>query len=312
MLPEPTLKTLRERARKLNEARLFFAERNILEVDCCALNPCAAIDTHIDVIDAAITSYQKGFLHTSPEYAMKRLLCRGIGDIYFLGHVFRQGDIGRLHNPEFTMVEWYRTEMPFSAMIEETCDFLRLFLGSLPSRSIGYREALLQYAGIDIRSASLNDLQKASQRFSIEGSLHWSLETYIHCLLTHAVEPHLGRGELTVFTEYPPEEAALARVVEKEGHFVAQRFEIYCEGIELANGYCELGHSIELRRRFTEQNTIRKSLGKATYPLDESFLTAMENNFPECCGVSVGFDRALMLQLKAQAISEVLPFAWPS
>lgn len=294
----------------LQKARGFFANRGVLEVDCCALSPRAAIDPNIDVIGAAVSDRERGYLQTSPEYAMKRLLSAGIGDIYFLGHVFRYGDIGHLHNPEFAMAEWYRLGISFSDMIQETCEFLFLFLGPLPIRTISYREAFARYAGIDYSAASLGLLKETAREFSAEDSESWNRDTYIHFLLTHAIEPHLGRGELTVFTDYPPHEAALACVVEKNGEMVAERFEIYCESVELANGYHELADADELRRRFNEDNDTRRSLNKETYLLDEAFLSALKTNFPECCGVSVGFDRALMLRHRAKAIGEVLPFAW--
>ena len=310
MSPAPASEVLRDRALMLQKARTFFSERNVLEVDCCALGPRAAIDSNIDVIDASVSTRETGYLHTSPEYAMKRLLSAGCGDIYYLGHVFRKGDIGRLHNPEFAMAEWYRLGISFSEMIQDSCAFLSLFLGPLPVRTIGYREAFARYAGIDYTAASLEELQAASVSYSASGSKNWSRDAHLHFLLTHAIEPHFGRGELTVFNDYPPIEAALAHLVEKNGEKVAERFEIYHEGVELANGYHELADSSELRRRFNEENEIRKIRNKETYLLDEAFLSAMQTGFPECCGVSVGFDRALMLRRKAKSIGEVLPFAW--
>jgi lysyl-tRNA synthetase class 2 len=307
---EPTVDLLRDRAALLKKARAFFEERNVLEVDCCALGPRAAIDSNIDVISATVSVREVGFLHTSPEYAMKRLLAKGSGDIYYLGHVFRQGEIGRVHNPEFAMAEWYRIGISFAQMIDETCQFLSLFLGKLPIRLISYREAFREYVGIDYTAAPLSEIERAAAQFSPSPTATWDRSSYIHFLLTHAIEPHLGRGELTVLTDYPPLEAALAQVVKKNGEEVAERFEIYHEGVELANGYHELADTSELRRRFNEENEIRRSLSKETYLLDEAFLTAMQRGFPECCGVSVGFDRALMLRHKAEALARVLPFAW--
>lgn len=302
MSQEP-LKYLRERSLMLQRARSFFADRGVMEVDCCSLVQRAPIDSNIDVISASVTDSEKGFLHTSPEYAMKRLLSKGSGDIYFLGHVFRKGEIGRIHNPEFTMAEWYRLSFSFDEMISETCEFLFMFLGPLPIRKIGYREAFSQYLGIDYKK---DDLAPYIPTYAQD----WSRETALHYLLSHKIEPHFGRGELTVLTEYPPSQAALASTFEKNGERVAERFEIYFEQVELANGYHELADASELRKRFEEENRIRKSLNKETYLLDEAFLSSLNNNFPECCGVSVGFDRALMLQQKASALCDVLPFSW--
>lgn len=306
----PAANLLNDRAAMLRKAREFFHERGVLEVDCCALSPYAAIDSNIDVIGASVSDQEKGFLHTSPEYTMKRLLADGSGDIYYLGHVFRKGDIGRVHNPEFAMAEWYRIGLSFADMIQETCDFIRLFLGPLPVSTISYHESFARYLGIDYTAATLDELKEAALPFSPTGIESWNRDAIVHFLLTHGVEPHLGRGELTVFTDYPPHEAALASVIEKKGEKVAERFEIYNESVELANGYHELSDSSELRRRFTEENAIRKSQNKETYLLDEAFLEAMGRGIPNCCGVSVGFDRVLMLRRKACSLSEVLPFAW--
>lgn len=307
----PTLDNLRKRAIMLQKVRAFFAERQILEVDCCALNPRASIDSHIDSIAAEPADSQTGFLHTSPEYAMKRLLTEGLGDIYFLGHVFRKSDIGHLHNPEFTMIEWYRLNTHFPNFIQEACELLFLFLGPLPIATVTYRQAFLQHVDLDYLEATLSQLQKKAADFGAEGALKWNKETCIHFLLSHAVEPNLGIEQLTILTDYPPDEAALARIVEKNGLFVAKRFEIYYRGIELANGYHELSDASELRRRFEKQNSERLRLNKKPYLLDEAFLKAMEKGLPESCGVAMGFDRALMLQCKAKTIEDVLAFCWP-
>ena len=283
----------------LAKARAFFAQRDVLEVDTGALVKCPPNDSHIDVISV---DQDKGYLHTSPEYAMKRLLSEGIGDCYFLGHVFRKGELGLLHNPEFTMVEWYRLGLSFKAMIQETCDFLSLFFGPKPIGLLSYREAFERYAGIDYTAVSLAELHRLTQST-------WARETCLYYLLSHQIEPKLGEGELTVLTDYPPEAAALACLVEKNGETVAERYEIYCEGVELANGYHELADAKELRRRFEEKNGERLAEGKEPYAVDEKFLSAMQT-LPDCCGVALGFDRALMLRHKLKSIKQVIPFAW--
>lgn len=273
---------LKNRATALAKARSFFSDRNILEVDCGALVKRAPIDANIDVIETS-----DGFLHTSPEYAMKRLLIQGSGDIFFLGHVYRKGEKGRLHNPEFAMAEWYRLKVSLLQMIQETCDFIQLFLGALPIRILSYKNA---FKGIDIPYRK-----------------EWTETENRHYILSHHIEPNLGKNELTVLTDYPPNEAALACVVEKEGEIVAERFEIYHKGVELANGYHESSDAIELRNRFNLENEARKQRKLETYPLDEEFLAAMEKGLPDCCGVSVGFDRLFMLSQNAKNISEILP-----
>ncbi|MBX9744639.1 MAG: hypothetical protein K2X08_05450, partial [Chlamydiales bacterium] len=243
-------------------------------------------------------------------YAMKKLLTEGSGDIYFLGHVYRKGELGPRHNPEFTMAEWYRVNYQLADMIDETCEFLSLFTGSLPKRILSYQEAFFSYIHLDPETASIKDLLDAAKQSKIDlafDAASWGKDTLNHLLLTHVIEPRLGRGEMTVLTDYPPHEAALACVVKKKGRFVAERFEIYINGLELANGYHELSVAAELRKRFERLNQERKT----PYPLDEQFLSALETGlFPPCCGVSVGFDRALMIQYGLSNISEIIPFAW--
>lgn len=281
----------------LAQARAFFAERNILEIDCGALVRCPPIDSNIDCISTG-----DAFLHTSPEYALKRLLSQGISDCYFLGHVYRKGELGPLHNPEFTMVEWYRLNISFLDMIDETCEFLSLFFGPKPIRLLSYRDAFQTYVNIDYSSTPLFELQKLTNSA-------WDKETCIHYLLTHKIEPHLGKNELTVLTDFPPHEAALACVTIKNGEPVAERYEIYHEGIELTNGYHELSDAVELRARFTKINQARIAEGKEPYKLDEKFLASLEN-LPDCCGVALGFDRALMLKHKLKTIHSVIPYSW--
>ncbi len=310
-MTKPKKLILQDRSAMLAKARAFFAERSILEVDCCALSPCPAIDSNIDVIPAEVAPFQIGYLHTSPEYAMKRLLADGIGDIYYLGHVFRQGEIGRIHNPEFTMAEWYRLGFSFEQMIQETCDFIQLFLPTqLSVRKITYRQAFEQYANIDYSLASVPELLRAASKLGLTPDPSWARDTLIHFILTYAIEPSLGKEELTILTHYPPHEAALACVVEKNGEFVAERFEAYYQGVELCNGYHELADGSELRQRFREVNALRIRGGKPAYALDEAFLSSLGSHFPDCCGVSVGVDRLLFLRHKVQSLSEILPFTW--
>ena len=208
------------------KARAFFAERNVLEVDTPILGNAAPVDLHIEIIAASTDRY----LHSSPEYGMKRLLAEGIGDIYQLGHVFRQGEVGRLHNPEFTMAEWYRHKFTFEELLEETLDFIRLFLGPLPSRILTYKQALHLYAKDAPLPAEAED---------------WDADTKSSYLMGFVVEPQIGNDELTVIIHFPASQAALARTTLVDGELVAERFEIYCRGTELANGYHELTDAAE-------------------------------------------------------------------
>ncbi len=310
---EPKLVILKDRAECLAKARAFFAARSIVEVDTPILSHSAPVDEHIDVLRVLLPKEEMGYLHTSPEYAMKRLISEGIGDIYQLSHVFREGEIGARHNPEFTMAEWYRIGMEYEPFIEETLDFLRCFLGELPSAKISYRDSLIQYAGIDYLHATHSDLLDCAKKHAIalsEEACEWDDEILLHLILCFVVEPNFGQEELTVLLDYPSTEAALARTKQKGDEVVAERFEVYYRGIELCNGYHELTDPVEQRRRFVEANQYRAAAGKNQLPIDERFLAAMQKGIPDCCGVAVGFDRLMMLRHQAKDLSEVLPFTW--
>ena len=311
MSPESKRQMLKDRALFLQKARSFFIERDFLEVDTPLLSTSAPIDEHIDIMTVSTGSHP-GYLHSSPEYAMKRLLSLGVGDIFQLSHVFRKGEIGALHNPEFTLVEWYRVNKSFPSFIEESVAFIRLFLGPLPFRLLTYREAFLQFAEIDYLSASLPDLFSAAQKHGVHLSSTTSLdkEGLLHLLMGFVIEPNLGKEEIVVLTDYPASQAALAVTEQKGEEIVAKRFEIYYQGIELANGYLELSDAIEQEKRFIEALTKRRQAGKEDLPIDRHLLQALQKGFPPCCGVAAGFDRLFLLQQKATTLQEVLPFAW--
>jgi len=307
------IKHLHDRAHMLSRARQFFLERNVLEVDCPALSRFASVDSHIDLIPALYQRQDKAYLHSSPEYGIKRLLAEGIGDVYQLSHVFRDGEFGRHHNPEFMMAEWYRCGISFQAMIDETLDFIRLFVGDLYARHMTYREMFQHYAGIDYTAFSVNDLLHFLEGRGIEASPDVVLEgkdALLNQVLGTVIEPQLGVGELFVLTHYPASQAALAKTLLHGDELVAERFEVYLYGIELANGYHELTDYEEQLRRCIEANRERKKMGKEELPIDENFLSAMAKGIPQCCGVAVGFDRLMMLRHNAGRLSDVIPFSW--
>lgn len=285
---------LEKRAEALSRVRAFFNERNVLEVDCPALERCAAIDAHIDPIHAG-----SGYLHTSPEYGMKKLLAEGSGDIYQLSHVFRREETGALHTEEFTMLEWYRTSLSFGGLIEETCALISTLVPGLSFEEMSYQAAFERYVcPIDAPS---NELLKHLNNLSPEIAADRS--ALIDLCFSEQVEPNLPRG--CIITEFPKETAALAcMTTNATGMQVAERFEVYINGVEIANGYNELRDSRELRERFERANEERSKLGKASYPLDEALLRAIET-MPPCVGVALGFDRLLMLALGAESVSSV-------
>ena len=274
----------------LAKTRQFFADRNVLEADTPILSSAAPVDAHIDVMRVEMGRGKVGYLHTSPEYGLKKLLAKGSGDIYQLGHVFRQDEEGPLHSPEFTMLEWYRVGMPYETFIEETLDLIRLFLGELPSETLTYREAFLKYAKVNYTQ---DDLIPLLHPFSPD-AIHWDRDTQLDLLFTHLIEPHLGSDKLTVITDYPTSQAALAKTALVNEEQVAKRFEVYFNGIELSNGFDELTNAQEQRIRFEAENQKRIELGKEALPIDEEFLKALAT-LPDCCGVAVGFDRLVAL-----------------
>ena len=314
-LPNFTTKKarLKDRAHMLKTVRSFFHEKGIIEVDCPCLSPFASVDTHIDLIPALYQSNQKVFLHTSPEYGMKRLLAEGMGDIYQLSHVFRDGEWSSKHNPEFTMAEWYRLGFTFEQMIDETVQFIQLFLNAIPFRVVTYRNLFLEKTGIDYVSASENDLFDYihSQSLSYYPSIkEEGKDGLLNLILGSAIEPHLGFDELCIIAHYPASQAALAKKQTINGEEVAERFEIYYRGVELSNGYHELADSEEQKERLMEANATRIALGKNSLPIDENFLNALRKGLPACCGVAVGFDRLMMLRQNQTEISKVLSWCW--
>ncbi len=282
--------------------RAFFTERQVLEVDCPALSRASSIDLHIDPITAG-----DGFLHTSPEYGMKRLLAQGLGDIYQLSHVFRKEELGPLHNPEFTLIEWYRVGFSFEEMIEETCDLIQLFCPAKAIEKISYREAFCKFAKINATTASPEELCRAAEMHGLCPSPEWDRDTLLQLLMGFVIEPQLKGENLFVIYHYPATQAALAKTKRVDNIEVAERFEVYYEGIELANGYHELQDAKLQKERLAKALEERKAHNKELLPIDTAFLRALEHGIPDCCGVAVGFDRLMLLKTEAISLSEILP-----
>ncbi|MGZ3633951.1 MAG: EF-P lysine aminoacylase EpmA [Parachlamydiaceae bacterium] len=306
------LEILRDRSAMLAAARQFFYAKNILEVDCPLITAGASVDAHIDLISTEHPT-GKRYLHSSPEYGMKRLLAEGIGDIFQLAHVFRQEEVGSKHNPEFMMAEWYRQGFSFEQMIEETLEFIRLFLGPLPSRILSYHDAFQHYVGIDPFKSTEQELLHLLKKH--EAPLYEDVDNegkdeLLNLILGMLIEPQLGQNELIALAYYPSTQAALAKTrLRPEGH-VAERFEVYYQGMELCNGYHELVDPKEQRQRFHASNAQRLHLGKETLPIDEQFLSALEWGLPDCCGVAVGVDRLMMIRHRQTEIRSIMPFDW--
>jgi elongation factor P--(R)-beta-lysine ligase len=300
----------------LADTRKFFAGRDVLEVE----TPLVLRHT---VTDAQLASFElvgapPRYLHTSPEYAMKRLLAAGSGDIYQVCKVFRADEVSPSHNPEFTMVEWYRLGFDLQAIMVETTALIANLLGGdelacLPVETLSYAEAFRRELGLDPMEASAAELTRLACDLSLApaGTATYSRDDLLDFLITARVGPALGHKGLTCLHHYPASQAALAQIDPVDTR-TALRFEIYGRGMELANGFVELANPGEQRRRFEADIAERARRALPRPAIDEPLIAALEAGLPPCAGVAVGFDRVLMLALGARRIDEVLSFGWNS
>jgi lysyl-tRNA synthetase class 2 len=309
--PGITRARLEQRARLLARVRGFFAARSVLEVDTPLLINAAVSDVHLHSARVHLDGGTPYFLHTSPEYAMKRLLAAGSGDIYQMCHVVRGQESGRLHNPEFTLIEWYRIGFSLGDLMQELEALVRALLGEAQlarrAERLSYREAFLRTLGLDPFTASDAALARAALAAGFQAHAARSRTEYLELLMGAVVGPGLGQGALTFVHGYPASQAALARLSRTDPQ-VAERFELYVDGIELANGFHELSDAPEQRRRFEADNAARAAHGLPVHALDERLLAALVHGLPDCAGVALGFDRVLMLASGAARLEEVLPF----
>ena len=315
--PTASLDNLRTRAQLLQRIRGFFAERGVMEVETPALSASATTDPQLHSL--ATRYHGPGgahgralYLHTSPEFPMKRLLAAGSGPIYQLCKVFRDGEAGRLHNPEFTLLEWYRPGFDHHQLMDEVAALVTAALEPLslqPVEKLTYEEAFVRHAGINPLDASAVQLAECARGHGIDshGLDPHSATDWCDLLLTHRVEPQLGQGRLTFLYDYPAAQAALARL-RPDRPAVAERFELYYKGIELANGFHELGDAQEQRQRFEHDLAARQRLALPALPPDEHLLAALHAGLPDCAGVALGVDRLAMLTIGAASIAEVIAF----
>jgi lysyl-tRNA synthetase class 2 len=309
--PTATLAALRLRARLLTRARDFFAARGVLEVETPILGASTATDPHIESLRTSVGGSAR-FLQTSPELFMKRLLAAGSGPIYQITRVFRDGESGARHNPEFTLLEWYRPGLDHHGLMDEVDQFLQEVLGCAPSVREPYGEVFERCVGVDPHGAVSVELQSRAEALGLRAvsSSGFSREDWLHLLMAGAIEPHLGIERPQFVYDFPLELKALARVREGAGGEpdVAERFEVFFQGLELANGYHELTDASEQRQRFLADLESRRTLGRAQVPLDERMIAALERGLPPCAGVALGFDRLVMIAAEASAIGSVISF----
>jgi lysyl-tRNA synthetase class 2 len=309
--PTAGVAALQRRARALRTTREFFHSRRVLEVETPAMVNAPVSDVNLRSLRVAVPGQEALFLHTSPEYAMKRLLAAGSGDIYQVCHVFRGDERGRQHNPEFTLLEWYRLGFSLEDLMGEVADLARelLEMPRLPSELVSYREVVRRHAGFDPLEADIGSLQQAARELGLDTKHAGTAgrDELLDLIVGARVGPALGHDALTFVHRYPASQAALACLDDTDSR-VALRFELYHRGVELANGYHELASGTEQRLRFADDQKIRASRGLPTFPLDAHLLSALDAGLPDCAGVALGFDRVLMLSLGAASIDDVLAF----
>jgi lysyl-tRNA synthetase class 2 len=309
--PSASLDLLRQRAELLALVRQFFAARGVLEVETPLLAQYSVTDPYMEVITAVNPQHSGAdyFLQTSPEYAMKRLLAAGSGPIYQLAKVFRRGEKGSRHNPEFSMLEWYRPGFEQTQLMDEIADLLAVVSITGPCQRLSYREVFVDALGVDPHSSNCQQLA-AIARAQLDVQMESDQrDDWLNLLLAELIEPQLGATAPVFIYDYPATQAALARVTEDDqGVPVARRFELYYRGIELANGYDELTDVVEQRRRFEQDQLLRARMNKPAREADPRLLAAVAQGLPACAGVALGFDRLLMLASGASHIDQVLAF----
>jgi len=314
--PSAGLAALRARAAMLATIRAFFAERGVLEVETPIASRAAVSDPALDSLATRWhgPGHPKGlplYLQTSPEFPMKRLLAAGVGPIYQVCKVFRDGERGRRHHPEFSLLEWYRPGWGYRALMAEVADLVRAILVAprLAVEELRYRDLFRDRLDLDPWDTEGEDLRELALARGLGGAadLDLSRDAWLDLLLSHCLEQDLGLGCMTFVYDYPPTQAALARVSPDPEPY-GERFELYLEGMELANGFHELTDETEQRRRFAQDQVERAAAGRGTLPLDEPFLAAVGAGIPPGSGVALGLDRLLMVRVGADHIDQVLAF----
>lgn len=322
--PSCNLDAMRLRARLLTGIREFFTQKNLLEVETPCLSHAATTDPYIESLRVNPLNLPTGndtaYLQTSPEFFMKRLLAMGSGDIYQIGKVFRNEEYGKRHNPEFTLLEWYRTSMTYHELMREVAELVAYVLPeglieTAPAYT-SYREVFFHHLDLDPLTASMQELENCALQHAVNTSSDLSRDDWLNLLMSHVVEPALERGKMNFIFDYPSSQASLARtrflekssVCGSEIH-VAERFELIINGVELANGYQELTDAREQEKRFLDDVALRQSRGLPVVPFDVNLVLALQAGLPECAGVALGVDRLCMIINQSDTIQDVLTFS---
>jgi lysyl-tRNA synthetase class 2 len=305
--PTCTISVVKARAALLASIRAFFLARDVIEVETPVLASAPVTDPFIEAFSVSGTVY----LQTSPEYAMKRLLAAGFPSMYQLSKAFRHEEVGHLHNPEFTLLEWYRIGFGLNDLMDEMDALLQQLFSVGTARRFTYQNLFLHCMGLDPFNCTVDDLKKRAKQENIQviSSQLLDRDDWLRLLFTHLIEPKMGFDVPWFVCDYPASQAALSRL-KIDNQMVAERFEVYYKGLELANGYHELDDPKIQMERFLQDCEKRRLLNLSAVPIDKRLVDALAFGFPNCAGVALGVDRLLMLQLGLKEIEEVLTFSW--
>lgn len=317
--PTISLNALKTRAALLQKIREFFAAKHILEVETPLLSHGTITDPHIiamytyfNQVTYGHADHNKLFLQTSPEYAMKRLLAAGSGPIYQICKAFRDGEAGRKHNPEFTMLEWYRPGFNHHDFMTEMDEFFQYVIQSQPAKRFSYADVFAKHCEINPHTASISELKNTVIKHNIpipNGIDENDRNIWLDFLMSDVIEPHLGIHQPEFIYDYPVTQSALARI-RHDNPPVAERFEVYINGIELANGFHELADAQEQYNRFENDLEKRQHLNAPIVPIDKHLIAALNHGLPDCSGVAIGIDRLMMIVMNAKSLSEVICFPY--
>lgn len=315
--PTASIDQLRQRATLIASIRQFFADRQVMEVDTPAMSHATVTDIHLhtfqtEFVGPGYADGSKLFFMTSPEFHMKRLLAAGSGCIYQINKAFRNEENGRYHNPEFTMLEWYRVGFDHHKLMDEMDDLLQLVLKCGAAQRMTYQQAFIDVLGVCPLEGSMTELKTAASKLGLSdiAEPEEDRDTLLQLLFSVGVEYKIGQDVPAFVYDFPASQAALAKI-NPQDHRVADRFEVYFKGIELANGFHELDNPKEQLARFEQDNAKRLDMGLKPQPIDYHLISALEAGLPDCAGVALGIDRLIMLALGCDHIDQVTAFPFP-
>lgn len=314
-MPSASWSVVQQRARLLRDLRAFFDERGFVEIETPVLSLDTVVDRHLEPIpvieNARPDSTKCRWLQTSPEFGMKRAVAHYQQSVYQITRAFRLGEVGRLHNPEFTILEWYQTPANYEDGMQLLSDLAETLLDCGPAQRRTYREVFVEYTGLDPHVSTSSELQQFASHAATDPhaapDFGGDCDGWLDWLLSELVQPRLGEGAPVILCDYPATQAALAKV-DPGPPPVAQRFELFVNGVELANGYHELDDAEQLARRAAGENRLRALDGRSQLPESSRLIDAMADGFPPCAGVAMGVDRLLMVKLGFDRIDQVLTF----